>query len=97
MEKLLLELIPILATIFLSICYVPQIYKLHKTKNAESQSLLFWILLSISLSLLWTNAFMIFNKFGTYGYLITETFNLGLALVVLVQVVKYKKKDSTND
>lgn len=97
MENILLDLIPILSTVFLSLCYIPQIIKIYKTKNVESQSLLFWVLLSIALGLLWTNAFMIFNKFGTYGYLITETFNLGLALVVLAQVIKYKKKDVEND
>jgi len=92
MEALLLELIPILATVFLTICYVPQIIKIHKTKDVSSQSLMFWILLSIALGLLWTNAFMIFTAFGTFGYLITETLNLGLALVVLGQVISYRKE-----
>lgn len=41
---------------------------------------------------MFTNAFMIYNKFGTYGYLITETFNLGLAMIVLIQVLVYRKK-----
>lgn len=92
MEKLLLELLPIIATIFLSICYIPQIVKNYKTKDVSSISLWFWVLLNIALTLMFTNAFMIFNKFGTYGYLITETFNLGLAMIVLIQVLIYRKK-----
>lgn len=92
MEKLLLELLPIIATVFLSICYIPQIVKNYKTKDVSSISLWFWMLLNIALTLMFTNAFMIYNKFGTYGYLITETFNLGLAMIVLVQVFIYRKK-----
>ncbi|EOO11356.1 PQ-loop repeat-containing protein [Bacillus cereus] len=92
MEKLLLELVPIIATVFLSICYIPQIVKNYKTKDVSSISLWFWVLLNIALTLMFTNAFMIYNKFGTYGYLITETFNLGLAMIVLVQVFIYRKK-----
>jgi len=91
-EKLLLELLPIIATVFLSICYIPQIVKNYKTKDVSSISLWFWVLLNIALTLMFTNAFMIYNKFGTYGYLITETFNLGLAMIVLIQVLIYRKK-----
>jgi uncharacterized protein with PQ loop repeat len=91
MEAILMELLPILATIFLTICYLPQIIKIHKTKDVSSQSLWFWILLCIALSLMFTNAFMIYEAFGTYGYLVTETINLGLALTVLGQVIKYNK------
>lgn len=97
MEALLLELIPLLATVFLTICYVPQIVRNYKTKDVSSISLWFWILLSISLALLWTNAFMIFQAFNTFGYLITETINLGLALVVLVQVVIYRKRNKNKE
>lgn len=92
MHSFLMEFLPILATVFLTICYVPQIAKIHKTKDVTSQSLWFWILLCVALGLMFTNAFMIFNAFGTYGYLITETINLGLALTVLGQVVHYRKK-----
>lgn len=92
MESFLMEFLPILATIFLTICYVPQIVKIHRTKDVSSQSLSFWVLLSIALGLLLTNAFMIFMAFGTYGYLITEIINLGLALTVLSQVIRYRKK-----
>lgn len=91
MEALLLELLPLIATVFLTICYIPQIVRNYKTKDVSSLSLMFWILLSVALGLLWTNAFMIFTAFGTFGYLITETINLGLALVVLIQVIIYRK------
>lgn len=92
MNALLLELLPILATVFLTACYLPQIIKTYKTKDVSSMSLVFWIMLAVALGLLWTNAFMIFMAFGTFGYLVTETLNLGLALIVLGQVIKYRKK-----
>jgi len=91
MEAILLELLPLIATVFLTVCYIPQILRNYRTKDVSSLSLWFWVLLSVALGLLWTNAFMIFNAFGTFGYLVTETINLGLALVVLIQVVIYRK------
>lgn len=92
MLKFLLDYLPLLATTFLTICYLPQIIHLHITKNAESMSMSFWILLNLALVCLWINALVIYLQFGTYGYLVTETLNEGLAFVVLLQVLKYKKK-----
>jgi uncharacterized protein with PQ loop repeat len=94
MDKILLDVLPLLATVFLTICYFPQIYRIHKTKDVSSMSLSFWIILNLALTCLLINAFVIFVKFGTYGYLITEILNEGLALTVLVQVIKYRKKDN---
>lgn len=92
MFNFLLDFLPIIATVFLTLCYFPQIDKNRKTKNVESHSLWFWILLNIALGLMWVNSLMIFIKVHTFGYLITETINLGLALTVLLQVLIYRKK-----
>lgn len=92
MFDIMLEVVPLLATVVLAVTYVPQIVKNYKTKDVSSISILFWILLSISLGLLWINSLMIFIAFGTFGYLVTETINLGLAIVVLIQVIIYRKK-----
>lgn len=91
-SKILLDMLPILATIFLTACYLPQIYRTYKTKNVESMSIAFWVMLNIALTLLLTNAYAIWGLFGTYGYLITEILNEGLALITLGQVLYYKKK-----
>jgi hypothetical protein len=41
---------------------------------------------------MFTNALTIFIIFGTYGYLITEAVNVGLALIELFLILKYRKK-----
>jgi uncharacterized protein with PQ loop repeat len=96
--KILLDILPIGATIFLCICYVPQIRKNYilKEKSVEGQSLLFWVFLNIALTFLLTNAYAIWSLFGTYGYLITETLNEGLALITLCQFMYYSKKAKKN-
>lgn len=91
-DKALLDTLPIIATVFLTACYVPQIIKIFRTKDVTGQSLLFWVLLNVALTSLLTNAYTIWDLYGTYGYLITEILNEGLALVVLSQVLYYRKK-----
>jgi hypothetical protein len=55
-------------------------------------SILFWLSLNIALAIMFINAVMIYIKFGTWGTMITEGLNLGLALVMLVMVLKYRNR-----
>lgn len=80
-----------LATFFLVVAYIPQVIQTYKTKNVEGISLTFWLLISIALTLLLINSIVVFVKYGTYGYMITESFNSALAYVMLVMVVRYRK------
>jgi uncharacterized protein with PQ loop repeat len=91
MSNFLLNLLPTIATVFLTLCYLPQIFRTYKTKDVQSMSLSFWILLNLALTCLLINAIVIFIKFGTWGYALTETLNEGLAFVMLIMVIKYKK------
>ena len=93
MESVLLNLVPSIAGIVLAFCYVPQIMTTLKTKNVEGMDIRFWIILNIALLLLVINAVTIFVVHGTWGYMLTELFNLGLALVMMTLVLKYRKKD----
>lgn len=92
MIKLLLDYLPMLATVFLTLCYVPQLIKTFKTKDVSSMSLPFWIMLNLALTCLFINATVIFIQFGTWGYMVTEFLNEGLALAMLVLVLRYRKK-----
>lgn len=92
MFQLFANYLPILATIFLTICYIPQIVKTAKTKDVSSMSVLFWLILNLALLIMWANAVLIFVRTGIYGTVITETLNEGLALVVLIQVLVYRKR-----
>lgn len=92
MNNFLLNLLPSIAGVLLGICYIPQIIKTYKTKNVESMSVAFWIILNIALTFLAINSVVVFKTSGVWGYMLTETFNEGLALVTLIMVLRYRKK-----
>lgn len=92
LTEFLLNLLPTIGGIILGICYIPQIVKTVKTKDVTGMSLYFWIILSVALLILTVNALAIFIITGVWGYLVTEIFNLGLTLTMLILVGKYRKK-----
>jgi len=92
MVNILLNVIPILATIFLVICYFPQIHKTWKTKDVSGISLSFFVMLNIALTLLLINSILLYTTNGNFGYVITYIFNEGLAFVMLVFILKYRQK-----
>lgn len=97
MDNILLNLLPSIATVFLTIAYLPQIIHTFKTKKVDGISLNFWLILNVALILMLTNAIVIFIKFGTWGYMVTEILNEGLAFVMLIMVLKYKdNKDAVS-
>src|SRR5690625_4102197 len=89
--KLLLDYITIVATAFLTICYLPQIAKTFRTKDVSGISLPFWIFLNLALSLMLINSIVIYIEFGTWGYMVTEIINESLAFIMLVMVLRYRK------
>lgn len=93
MSGFLLDIVPSIATVFLVAAYIPQVVKTFRTKDVSGVSLPFWVLINVALSLLLINAITIYVKFGTFGYLVAEAFNEGLAFVMLVMVLVYRKKD----
>lgn len=93
----ILNILPTIAGILLGICYIPQIRQTLKTKNVEGMNMKFWTLLNIAIIFLFINSVSIFIVFGTWGYMLTELFNLVLAFIMLVLVKKYKKKDKENE
>jgi uncharacterized protein with PQ loop repeat len=92
MQNFLLNLLPSIAGILLGICYLPQIAKTFKSKDVTGMSLAFWIILNLALSCLVVNAVIVFKTSGVWGYMVTEIFNEGLAFVMLLMVLKYRKK-----
>jgi uncharacterized protein with PQ loop repeat len=91
LEHFLLNLLPTIAGVLLGICYIPQIVTTVKTKNVDGISLQFWIILNFALSFLVINAYVVWKVSDAWGYLVTECFNLGLALVMLILVIKNRK------
>ena len=91
MTDFLLNNISIVIGILLAITYIPQIAKRHRTRSIEGVSLLFWIVLSFTLSLALINSLVVFTSTGVWGYMFIEIINVSLALVVLCQVIAIKK------
>lgn len=88
---------PTLATGFITLTYLPQIYKTHQTKKVEDLALWFWILLNLFLVCMWSNSLFSWLDAGNVGYFITETINWLLAIVVLVQILVFRKKNNKKD
>jgi uncharacterized protein with PQ loop repeat len=92
MAEFLENYIASIATFFLVVAYLPQVIHTYRTKKVDGISLPFWALINVALTCLLINAAFIYVKYGTWGYLVTEILNEGLAFVMLVMVLKYRKK-----
>lgn len=94
MENFLTNILSsVFGTGFLIIFYIIQIGKSLKVKSAKGISWIGWTMLNLALLCMFISSVAVFIKFGTYGYMITETANVGLALVELVLILKYRKND----
>lgn len=71
--------------------YHPLVKLLYKTKSAENQSLGFWIILDVGMTLFWLNALYLAITLGQLSYLISQSLNLLCGIIVLVQLLIYRK------
>lgn len=92
MWEIIVNLASILAGFVLAVSYVPQIWKLYKTKSSDGISLSFWLILDLSLVMLFILAVDNYLKTGALGLITAQGLNLGLALIVTGQVIYYDKK-----
>lgn len=92
-KTLAFSIFPSLATVFITIAYLPQVYKTFKTKSVGDLSLGFWVLINLFLVCMWTNSLASLIYDGRVGYFLTESVNWLFAIIVLVQILVYRKKD----
>lgn len=92
MIETLMNIIPLIATVFMVLCYLPQIYKTYKSKDVTGISLSFFVMLNIALTLLLINSYLLFTVNGNFGYVVSYIVNEFLAFVMLVFIIKYRKK-----
>lgn len=93
MSYFFLTLFPGITTIGMIYCYIPQIYLIHKNKNADSQSIQFWVLISLFLLSMFTMNIYMFTHGGKdalFG-VISQGFNFLFAVIILIQTIYYKK------
>lgn len=87
---------PSLATVLITLTYMPQIIKTYKTKSVKDLSVAFWVLLLGFLVCMVSNATYLFiTAPNGLGYLLTEIVNFTLAAVVFGQIVYYTKKNKS--
>jgi len=92
MWSIIVNIASLMAGFILAISYVPQIRKLYKTKHVDGVSLSFWVILDLSLAMLFILAIDNFLITGSLGLIVAQGLNLGLALIVTIQVIYYGKK-----
>lgn len=76
------------------LAYSQGIIEVFKTKTADRRMLPFWASINAAVFMLFVNSVYLFVKYGTYGYLIMESFNFGLAFVMLVMTIRYREKEA---
>ncbi|MBS5307814.1 hypothetical protein [Clostridium sp.] len=79
--------------VVLFISYLPMIKLLHTTKSAKNQSISFWIILDVGMVLFELNALYLAITLGQLSYAISQSLNLLCGIIVLIQLLIYRKND----
>lgn len=93
MWMLLVKVSSIFATLLLGASYVPQIIQLYETKETKGINLSFWIVLDLSLLMLFILAIDSYLNTGDTSLVFAQGLNLFLGLTVLSQVIYYRKDE----
>lgn len=88
----LMNIVPLVATVFMTLCYLPQIIQTLKTKDVTGISTMFFLLLNIALTLLLINSYLLYLVNGNFGYVVSYMINESLAAIMLILIFKYRKK-----
>ena len=83
----MINVITVLASILLAVSYVPQIVKIFQTESVEGISLSFWLILDLTLACFVYLAI----QSGDVRMLLMQSINLLLAMIVTMQVLRYKE------
>lgn len=89
MWDLLVSIAGVASGLVLAISYLPQIINLYKTKTTKGISTSFWLILDLSLLML----FILAIDSGSGSLIFAQALNLVLALVVTAQVLYYNKRN----
>lgn len=75
----------------LVISYFFTISLLYKTKSSKNHSFSFWIILDTGMTLFWLNSLYLAITLQQYSYFIGQSLNLLCGIIVLVQLLIYRK------
>lgn len=76
---------------FMVMSYIPMVKLLHKSKSSKNQSIGFWIILDIGMFLFELNALYLAFTLGQWSYAISQSLNLLFGVIVLTQLLIYRK------
>ncbi|MBS4462256.1 hypothetical protein JXA27_06750 [Aerococcaceae bacterium zg-B36] len=87
-----LTIAPAISAIAITVSYLPQLWLTFTSQNVTGQSVVFWLLLVVSLTGLFIQQLGIikYNKVGEYGGVITQGINLLCAILMLIMVLLFK-------
>lgn len=84
-------IVNIIGGILLAYGYLPHLYDLLKTKKSGSNSVQYWVIMSFGIFCIGVNQFI--YKLPTVQ-LVTQTVNVGLAIICTIALVYYKVKEN---
>lgn len=84
------NVLPVVASIAISVTYIPQIIKTYKVKSVGDISIMFWVLLNVFLGSMFVISLVTFIDTGEWGMLLTQSSNWILALIQFGQIIYYK-------
>lgn len=90
-QKLLLTIAPLIASIAITVSYLPQLWLTFTTRNVEGQSVMFWILLVVALGGLTLQQYGLvkYNGVTNKSGLFTQGVNLLFATLMLIMVILF--------
>lgn len=81
-----------LSSMAIVVSYIPQLIKTFKSRSSKGQSLMFWVLLCISVFGFVNNGVVVYLNGGGLGTLIPQLFNFVFAFAMLVMVIVFPDK-----
>lgn len=88
----LMSVISLLGGVMLGLFYIPNIIQLYKCKDANSFSVIGWLLLILGVTALTINALYIHITVGAASLLFTQVVNFVFSVIYFIQICYYKIK-----
>lgn len=88
----IMSIISLLGGVMLALFYIPNIIQLYKCKDANSFSLVGWLLLVLGVTALFVNALYVHLTVGAASLLFTQSINFVFSVIYFIQICYYKIK-----
>jgi len=93
--KIFFDMIQLLGGLILSLGYIPQIFKIFKTKSVDDFS--FNTLKLVAFGIFCMELYAIYNIKVAFMFFITNTLALAIQIIMVMLYMIYRKKENIND